>query len=152
MSRDLTDALSKLFIKLGGKLSDSKENKGPVDYIDDITDIVEPGGGDSGVCIVTFTYNDNNEFVTDKTFNEVLSAHNNGAIVIFRILSDDVNCNDAIADYWHDNENDIDYFESINFSAQLNEEEAMAYLVPDHISWSSTGIIKETTGQINIDT
>jgi len=42
MSRDLTDALSKLYIKLGGQPSESKENKNVMDYIDDITGVVIP--------------------------------------------------------------------------------------------------------------
>lgn len=87
MSRDLTDALSKLFIKLGGKLSDSKENKGPVDYIDDITDIVEPGGGnDSSYFLVTISYNeDSDNWSADKTFNEIKNAYEKGNLILFAI-------------------------------------------------------------------
>lgn len=90
MSRNLTDALSKLFIKLGGKTSDSKENKGPVDYIDDITDIVEPGGGGGGnispYFIVSFSYNESTEkYEADKTFAEVKEAYDNGSLIIFTL-------------------------------------------------------------------
>lgn len=85
MSRDLTDALSKLFIKLGGKLSDSKENKGPVDYIDDITGIVEPGGGSiASYFVVNFSYNESTEkFESDKTFDEVKAAYDKDSLILF---------------------------------------------------------------------
>ena len=42
MSKDLTDALSKLYIKLGGENSIIQENKNVMDYIDDITNVVIP--------------------------------------------------------------------------------------------------------------
>lgn len=42
MSKDLTDALSKLYIKLGGETSIIQENKNVMDYIDDITSVVIP--------------------------------------------------------------------------------------------------------------
>lgn len=98
MSRDLTDALSKLFIKLGGKTSDSKENKGPVDYIDDITDIVEPGGGGGGsdVYIVNFVdYYDEQDvehYSIDDTFENIVSAYQSGKIVLAKL-------NNPLVDY-----------------------------------------------------
>lgn len=101
MSRDLTDALSKLFIKLGGKISDSKENKGPVDYIDDITNIVEPGGGGGGssdifiVKILTEgiwnTEQENlslvnySSFSSDKSYDDIVEAYNSGKSILFNI-------------------------------------------------------------------
>lgn len=94
MSRDLTDALSKLFIKLGGKTSDSKENKGPVDYIDDITDIVEPGS--SGAFDVTFSFNESTEtWSANKTFTEVKAAYDNGSAIIF-IIENSSTCHLAV--------------------------------------------------------
>lgn len=87
MSRNLTDALSKLFIKLGGKLSDSKENKGPVDYIDDITSIVEPGGGgDSDIYILEYEFGFDEEdqpvYSVNDTFDNLVNAYKSGKIVL----------------------------------------------------------------------
>lgn len=92
MSRDLTDALSKLFIKLGGKTSDSKENKGPVDYIDDITNIVEPGdgSGDSGVLLIPYTIGGDETtgpiITVSKTFSEMRQAWKDGKTLIARSM------------------------------------------------------------------
>lgn len=111
MSRDLTDALSKLFIKLGGKLSDSKENKGPVDYIDDITDIVEPGSGGNNPSyfIVTFSYDEDvDKWEADKTFNEIKNAYEKGKLILFALAD---SCDVHIALYRDDG--DFQRFECI---------------------------------------
>ena len=95
MSRDLTDALSKLFIKLGGKLSDSKENKGPVDYIDDITNIVEPGGGGSEPLVIegsvstwptTDSGSSENIEIDDLNVSDLHDAVINHKSIIFRLI------------------------------------------------------------------
>lgn len=86
MSRDLTDALSKLFLKLGGKTSDSKENKGPVDYIDDITDIVEPSGGGIEFFDVIYTKaSESDDASINKTFEELVAAHKANKIIRLNI-------------------------------------------------------------------
>ncbi len=113
MSRDLTDALSKLFIKLGGKLSDSKENKGPVDYIDDITDIVEPGGGggDNNILVVHPTMSDQG-MVLNKTYSEIDAAATSGKVVFFVAPN---GSSDIL-------KKDGDYYQWFGFSVNQNTE------------------------------
>lgn len=139
MSRDLTDALSKLFIKLGGKLSDSKENKGPVDYIDDITDIVEPGGGGGGSdsLTVTFTQSEDGESYTcDKSYNDIRTAVENGKMVI---------------GHYHVLYNDGHYYTFIHGNADDNMNPQFHFITSTAMEIEGSLIYSETKEILSID-
>ena len=83
MSRNLTDALSKLYIKLGGQTSNIQENKDVVDYIDDITDTVTPGGGgDSDIFVVEMVPTSGDSLSSNKTLDEMKEAYASGKKII----------------------------------------------------------------------
>ena len=70
MSRDLTDALSKLYIKLGGETGIIQENKNVMDYIDDITSIVTPGGGGGETVYIYINIGNDGAGYKDPDFTE----------------------------------------------------------------------------------
>lgn len=138
MSRDLTDALSKLFIKLGGKTSDSKENKGPVDYIDDITDIVKPDSG-SEFYIVTFTFTDSsdgNPYSCNRSFEDIKTAIKNGKIVM---------------GHYYNSADDAHYYAFISGNANDDRVPSFNFITSTTMEEDGSLIYSETIEVLSID-
>ena len=84
--KNLITALKKLYTAFGGN-EEVKDNA--VDIVDKIADQVEEGGSsgsDNGVYYVTFTLNEDDEFVPDKSIEEMTQALNDGMYLVAIVM------------------------------------------------------------------
>lgn len=81
---NLADALKKLYTKLGG--TDAlPQGTDTCTLVDKIADKVSGGGSSGGAFLVTETWSaDGTSATLDKTYNQIVSALNNGQVVLLK--------------------------------------------------------------------
>lgn len=118
MSRTITDALQKVFLKLGGNVQDIQDNKTVTDYVDDLGEVLESlaelpvvTSSDNGKIlkvvdgkwnkgdapsnepfIVTITGELDGEYTIDKTYLQTKEAYLAGKQIILNNNDDSSNC------------------------------------------------------------
>lgn len=87
----IADSLKGLYAKLGGTPADVEDTSTVTEMIQEITEVAGSGGGSGGggAFVVNITAADG-ETTIDKSYAEILSAHQAGSIIFAQIEADDL--------------------------------------------------------------